>query len=790
MKNAKRAVYIAAALILIFFAMISAFTLYLTRNLNFDADEALFRDADEWGSTVLYASESRGSGELDNSYVPKKIDISGSLKKVYYPTSEISDFLKAGFVAVEDRRFFSHSGVDVKRTFKALINYLFRSEKLFGASTITQQVVKNISGDNEVSVTRKLSEIIRALNIEKKHTKDEILEVYLNVIPMSENIYGVGAASQAYFGKEPSELNAAEAATLIGITNAPTAYNPYSNPEACIKKRNSVLSVMYSEGVIDESEYNEALGSELSVRPREELRVVDSWFAETVISDVARDLAKKQGISESAARLMLSRGGYSIYTTMDIEVQRALEEYFENPDNFPREVARGLSYAMAVTDSKTGNLVGVVGNVGKKDANRLLNHATLPHTPGSVLKPIALYAPLIEKKKINWATVIDDVPTSFTKNEDGYTEYPHNSPNVYDGLITVKDALRLSKNTVAVKLCRMLGEREVFRMLRDDFGFDTLVEREVRENGVFTDIAISPMALGQLTNGASIRKLTEAFTSFAAGGVHKNARSYLAVTDYKGEVVLENKGEEKRIFSEDTAALMNKMLICVTESGTARGMTLPTVVDTAGKTGTSGGSRDKMFVGYTPYYAAGIWCGYASGNESVSGLSKSHLKIWDEVMTKIHGNIDFSNGKEHFSEAGLVKRAYCRDSGKIFSDSCIYDVRGSREEYGYFTLDNMPSGLCDRHVLCVYDAVGKGVSRGNCPKSDTVIVSLLKIPDRRFPKEIYITDAEYVYRDVEAKYEWCSEDDKPYFYYSLPNGDYAGLTKRKRQLNSGCPYHK
>ena len=790
MKGTKRAVYITATVMLVFAAVLSFFVVFVTRNINFDADEALFRDADEWGSTVLYASSARATGELDSSYTPVEINLSGNIKKVYYPTGEICDYLKDGFVAVEDRHFYSHGGVDIKRTFKAVLNYLFRSEKLFGASTITQQVVKNISGDNDLSVTRKLSEIIRAVNLEREHTKDEILEVYLNVIPMSENMYGVGAASRGYFGKEPSELSASEAAMLIGITNAPTAYNPYTNPEACLKKRNFVLSVMHTEGVINDVEYNEALASPLGVKPREELFTVDSWFAETVLFDVARDMSRKYGISESAAKIMLLRGGYSIYTTMNIEVQRVLEEYFENTDNLPSELSDGLGYAMAVTDTKTGDLIGIIGNAGEKQGNRLLNHALLPHTPGSVLKPLAIYAPLIEKKKINWATVLDDVPTDFISTGGGYTEYPHNSPNVYSGLITVKDALRLSKNTIAVRLCKMMGEREAYRGLIDNFGFDTLVEREVSEGGTFTDIAVAPMALGQLTRGVSIYKLTEAFGTFASGGIHRAARSYLAVFDHNGEAVLENKREEKRVFSEDTAAIMNKMLMGVTESGTARGMTLPTLVETAGKTGTSGGSRDKMFVGYTPYYTAGIWCGYTSGDGSVSGLSKSHLKIWDEVMTKIHEALDLSDGAERFSEAGLVRRSYCMDSGKIFSDNCIYDVRGSREEYGYFTLDNMPIGLCDRHILCAYDSIGKGVSRGGCPERDLVTVSLLKVFDRHFPCEIYITDAEYVYRDIDGRYEWCSDDDRPYFYYSLPEGEHVGISKRKRQLNSGCPYHK
>ena len=790
MKGKKRAVVITATVIFavagIVTVILAFLAVYISRNINFDADEALFEDADEWGSTVFYASENQGTS---GDYLPVEINLSGSVKKVYYPTDEISSYLKDGFVAVEDRRFYSHGGVDVKRTLKAIVNYIFRSEKLFGASTITQQVVKNISGDNEVTVGRKFSEIIRAINIEREYSKDRILEVYLNVIPMSENMYGVGIASRNYFGKEPSELTAAEAATLIGITNAPTAYNPYINPEACLKKRNSVLGIMYSEGVIGKDVYEQARSTPLTVLPREENTGVDSWFVETVIEDVTRDLANKYKVSETAARMMITRGGYSVYTTMDIALQRELEEYFENTDNFPSEISNGLGYAMAVTDSRTGNLVGIVGQPGKKQGNRLLNHATVPHIPGSVLKPIALYAPLIESRRINFATVLDDTPVYFNTGEAGYTEYPRNSPNVYSGLITVKDALRLSKNTVAVKLCMMMGEREVYRRLVDDFGFDTLVERETVDGKTLTDIAISPMALGQLTRGVSIYKLTEAFGVFPSGGILRKARSYLAVTDYKGETILENSTDEKRVFSEDTAAIMNKMLKSVVDDGTARGMTLPSLVEVAGKTGTSGGSLDKMFVGYTPYYTAGIWCGYTSGEGSVSSLSKSHLNIWDEVMTLVHSQIDLTE-ESHFSEAGLVKRPFCLDSGKIFSDNCIFDPRGSREEYGYFTLDNMPTGLCDRHVLCAYDSVTKGVSRGNCPDSDVVIVSLIKVSDRKFPKEVYVTDSEYVYRDIEGKYEWCSDEDKPYFYYSLPEGDYVGISKRKRQFNSGCPYHK
>ena len=781
MKGLRKAVKISAAVVLsitvltiIIFGCVLIFTY---KNINFDLDERLFESSRHYNSTTFFAADKEGG------YIP--IETSGSINKLHYPTSEISPLLKKGIVSVEDKIFFEHRGIDIKRTLLAAVNYIFKKEKVFGASTITQQVVKNISGDNKVKLSRKLAEIIRAGHIEKIYTKEEILELYLNVIPMGDNIFGVGAAAVAYFGKEPSELTAAEAATLIGITNAPTAYNPYSNPENCKNKRNIVLSVMYNDGIIDEEVYLEAKGTELSVIPREERDGrVDSWFTEAVIDEVSRDLAEEYSITESAAMLMLLGGGFSVYTTMDTDVQETLEYYFENKSNFPDEINNGLNLAMVVADSVTGDLVGVVGRVGKKTANRLLDHSRVPHIPGSTLKPIALYAPLIDEGVINSATVFDDVPVSFTKNGDEYREYPRNSPFVYDGLITVKDALRLSKNTVAVRLCNILSPRRVFDILRNEYGFESLAEREKTSDGrVITDIALSPMALGQLSYGVSLMKLTESYGVFPGDGVLKNMRSYTSVADYSGKVVLTKEKTEKRILKTGTARIMNTLLEGVVEDGTAGKITLCEIVDTAG-------SRDKTFIGYTPYYTAGIWCGYESGGGSVSGISPDHLEIWDTVMKDIHSErIKTEEYIKSFPLDGLVRLPFCKDSGEVFSDVCKYDPRGTRVDFGYFSPDNCPSEECTRHVMCLYDSLKKGIATESCPRENIVTVSLIKVWDRSFPKEIFVTDAEYVYRDVDGYVGFSSNPMQPFFYYTIPEGEFVGKSKREKQFNSGCEGH-
>ena len=536
----KRKILIIIASIIIVctvLAAASAFFIfaYYRKNVNAEYDELLFDREKGASSTVIYANSSYS----ENEYIPVKLDIGGQAKKIYYNLDEISDYLIYGFISVEDRSFYEHSGVDLRRTAYAAANYITGKGK-FGASTITQQLIKNISGDNEVSIQRKVTEMMRAYNVEKNHTKHEIMEVYLNVIPMGNEIYGVGAASEIYFGKSPSELSAAEAATLIGITNAPSAYDPYRNPEKCLEKRNRILQVMFSQGVIDNNELMLSLDTSLNISSKG-YESTDSWYVETVISDVVRDYAEKMKISESMARLFVLSGGFSIYTPIDLRIQGILDKVFTDTDYLSGEVKNGLNYSMIVMNPENGDILGIIGGAGKKTQNRILNQALVPHPPASTLKPIALYAPLIDSDVINWSTIFDDVPTSFTEKDGEVYEYPHNSPDRYDGLMTVKDAIKYSKNTIAIRAYNLRGAENIFNTLKYDYGFDTLVESRKNANGsILTDKAEAPLALGQLTDGVSLRKLTEAYTAFPSYGKKMQSRTYLYVTDKGGEVILKN----------------------------------------------------------------------------------------------------------------------------------------------------------------------------------------------------------------------------------------------------------
>lgn len=787
---------ILIALLLAFFIILGivvSFIAIYSATLDYSFDEALFSAAKSSNVTKLYYDAENGARSLD-TYVPEPYEeIYGITRKEWVFYTDISESFKNAFLAMEDRRFFEHSGVDVKRTLGAVLNYVFKFSGSFGGSTITQQVIKNISGDNEKSIKRKLNEIFRSVHIEKNHSKKEIFEMYMNIVEFGDGIIGVGEAAEYYFGKSAGELDYVDSATLVGMANAPTKYNPYKNPDLCREKRNRVLYSLFECGYINKEYYDSAKEMQLTVIKSENngLRV-NSWFCETVIEDASRALSDKLDVSVSVARKLLKSGGYKIYTTVSPEIQNIVEEYFENKDNFPNNVDTGLEFSMVISESQNGNLLAIVGGVGEKCGNRVLNYAETNITPGSTLKPLALYAPLLDAKKINWATVFDDVPVEFKKNDSGLLyAFPKNSPNVYDGLTTVKDALRVSKNTVAVRLYEMLGAEEIYKNLYDNFGFTSLVRSERRSDGaLISDLSASPLGLGQLTHGVSLRKLTESYNVFPNEGKLCKGRSFVAVFDSDGNLILENEAEENQVFSRESAEIMNKLLELVVDEGTAKGITLSDLVDTAGKTGTSGGGKDKLFIGYTPYFTAGIWCGYKGEKHSVSFLGKTHLDIWNDIAKEVYSTYEIFEEERHFSEEGLLYLPYCKDSGGDFSENCTLDVRGDRMEWGYFTSDNAPNGTCERHVIIRYDSLSEGIATDLCPAEDVINIALLKIEDRSFPYEIEITDAEYVARDVEDGINYPKSYSVPYFYEALSEGEYAGKSKGRKQFNSPCYIHR
>ena len=744
------------SLLFVAFSFFTVFYFYTLRSSGGELDETLFSLSKGSNATKYYYNCSKTGSVYTPAEAERVFHLSD--KKIWYSYGDFSPLMKKALIAVEDRRFFDHHGVDIKRTALAAINSLFHIKGKFGASTVTQQVIKNISGEREVSFKRKLKEIVRAYRLESRHSKEEILELYLNVVPMGEGIVGVGLGAENYFGKEPSELSVAEVATLIGIINAPTRYNPHENPEVCLRKRNEVLTVMEELGVITDSEYGSAIAEELCVKEKSVSNErISSWFAQTVNEDVIEALVSEKGITRELAERMVYSGGLSIYTTMDPNVQDILEEYYEKKENFPVNTKDGLDSAMVIYDAESGDLLGIVGSVGKKQAEHLLNLATVPHTPGSALKPIALYAPLINGGRINCATVFDDVPVVFKKSADTYIEYPKNYPNVYSGLTTVKDAIRLSKNTVAVRLYNMLGAEAIYNSLKNDFNFNTLVRRGLGDDGeVISDLASSPLALGQLSYGVSLRALTEAYSVFTGEGVYRKGRSFVAVYDSEGRLLLENKVKEKRVFRKETARIMNELLSGVVENGTASSITLKRLVDTAGKTGTSGDDKDRLFIGYTPYYTAGVWYGYRDSSKSLGALSKSHLAVWDEVMTRVHeyklGGLSDEEIKG-FSTAGLKRCEFCKDSGQSLSDACALDLRGERVDFGYFEPSNMPRGECKSHFVCLYDRENKCPAYEKSAPENIICAALVRGVKREFPKEIYVADQKYIFDFPEGEAE-------------------------------------
>lgn len=775
---------------LIVLVTVVGLSVYANKHISYALDDALFASAEGESVIRLYTKGVGADGE-PQSVLFEEVYL-GEYRKDCVDFDRVPDTVRAAFLAAEDRRFYEHHGVNVGRTVLAAVNALTKRSPTFGASTITQQVVKNISGDNEVTFQRKLSEILRAIHMEQMHSKDEIFSLYLNIIPMSENILGIAKASEVYFGKEVETLTYTQAATLAGIANAPTRYNPYLHPEECLAKRNRVLYAMMDAGYLTEDAYEACCREPLGIEERRaEQATVMSWFAETVLKEIEADLVAEAGMSAEAAHRYMMCGGFSVETTVDPEVQAILTRSFEDSACVPTDT-QGLSYAMCICDSMTGELVAIVGRQGEKTGNRLSNLASdIPHTPGSSLKPLALYAPLLNEKRIHAATVFDDVPTEFHKSGATYTAYPRNSPGVYQGLIPVCDALRLSKNTVALRLYAMRGAEAIYHTLRSDFDFDTVVRSAYTAGGSrVTDLAPAPLALGQLSYGVTLRKLTEAYTVFPSEGIKHEAKSYRRVWDGQGHVILEKKPTEKRVYSEECARIMNQMLSGVTESGTAKRITLKYSVDTAGKTGTSGNDRDRWFIGYTPYYTAGIWCGYENGAQAIGASGRSHLDIWDEVMRQVHAScLKDERAIRAFSTEGLIRQAYCKDSGERFTPTCAQDPRASRMAYGYFTPDNQPSVNCERHVLVPYDSLTSAVAHDGCPSEDVTYVALLDIRDRSFPCEVYVSDAQYVYRPMPEGVRLGESYDCPYFVHALEEGRFCGISIGKKQFNAACYWH-
>ena len=645
-------------------------------------------------STIYYLDSATGE------YV-EHLSLHGEENRILVTYDEIPEDLINATVAIEDQRFWKHNGVDWRRTLNGVL-LMFTGKDIQGGSTITQQLIKNFTQYDDVTVKRKITEIFRALEFDKTYSKEKIMEWYLNYIYLGEGCNGVATAARAYFDKDLSELTLAECASLISITNNPSLYNPYRYLENNQYRAKLVLSAMLEQGYIDQARYDEAvaeiddLASHLA-RGENESRptVIYNWHDEQVITDVINDLIDKYGYSETLATDLVNSGGLKIYSTVDPEIQAIVEEVYADRENLPLVSASGqrIQSAIVIIDPQ-GNVVGLAGAMGEKEKNRVWNYASRStRQPGSSIKMLSTYAPALELGLITPATVLDDYPVQLLSG----SAWPNNSYGYYKGLTDVSWAVQQSSNPVAVRVLEMLTPDASYDFMTNRFHITTLEPgREI--NGEYkSDIDVSPLALGGLTDGVRVIEMAAAYSVFPRDGMYIAPRTYTKVTqevDGQEVVLLDNTQDEpEAVISQETAWYVNDMLKKVVTSGTGTSAQIPGMT-VAGKTGSTNSNNDRWFVGYTAYYTAAVWVGYDTPERIKTSLANPAATMWQKVMSRVHEGLE---NKDFNTPDGLITVKYCKDSGMLATDACLQDPRGSRVGTAYLFQGDAPTESCTAH---------------------------------------------------------------------------------------------
>jgi len=687
-------------------------------------------------STELYYQEP-SSGEW-TMYHTLFLD---SENRIWADLEQIPKDLQKAVVAIEDKRFYTHKGVDWHGTARAIFSTIFGGS-VQGGSTITQQLVKNVTGDNQNTVKRKVMEIYRAQELEKRYEKDEILEAYLNEVYFGYSCYGVVTASLKYFNKDVSELSLAECASLIAITNNPSLYDPLQTDWGLENNRTRqllVLGAMLEQGKIDQAAYDAAkeenvvfsngytiLGGRVDVdtdkkddtdtdggdeQPEEETETAtssQSYFTDAVIEDVAAALVEKYGLTDSTNPVtgkvttafdqgvnMVYGKGYKIYTTQNPDYQKIAEEVCTDTSNLPYTSTYTNSYGdketeqlqvgMTIVDPYTGYVVAMVGGAGVKQYDRGWNWATSARQCGSAIKPISVYAPALDDGTINGASTIDDYPVMVLNG----SVYPKNANGRYKGLTPLHTAIARSTNTCAVRVVQEYGTSRSYDFMTNKLGFTTLTSQDAQQVG--------NMGLGGLDRGVTTEEMAAAFAAFANEGIYTAPRTFIRVEDADGNVILENEAKASVAMKDTTAALMNSLLQEVINGGTGYEGRI-SGMHVAGKTGTTNNDQDRYFVGYTPYYSCAVWVGYVH-NQRIVASGNPAASMWQKVMSRIHAELP---DKDFFSCSGLTYVKVCADSGLLATDSCAEDCRGSRVYSALVAADNAPSAYCNMHTSPIY----------------------------------------------------------------------------------------
>lgn len=643
-------------------------------------------------TAIVYAKDANGK-EVEVQQLNKKEN------RIWVDLTDIPEDLKKAIILSEDERFEKHYGVDFKRTIYAFgMLIINRDRSAGGASTISQQLVKNITGkmsSGERTIQVKIQEIITALNLERNYSKDRILECYLNYIALDNNINGVQTGAKYYFGKDVSELSLDECTALAVISKSPTTYNPIKNPAKNKERRQRAYNKMLKEGYITQAQYDEVYNKELVLakentvldNPNANKKKYQSWFIDSLINQVVDDLCKEYNYSKENATQLLYTGGYRIHSTMEIETQNILENYFANENNFKPKSYKSnkpLPEAYMTIMDYDGNIVATVGGKGEKKGDRLLNRSFSAQRPaGSTMKPLAVYTPAFEQDIINWSSIYED---SFVQNKENKPDGPINWPNNYnkrfDGLMTIIDALKVSKNTIPVRIVNQLTPQASFDYVYKDLHLESLVP-----TGGNNNVNAASLALGD--GGSTLVELVGAYQIFGNGGYYIEPKMYTKVYNADGKVVLDVTNRKKsQVMSPQTAYIMNKGLWHVVNDGGSGRNARMDKWEVIGKTGTSNDKKDLLFMGATPYYVAGIRYGY-DNNDIIVNEGVDTKIVWKAIMEKIHKGKN--PAKFELDSEGVVEYDYCTQSGGIAHAGC------PNKKKGYYKLDgNMPS-LCTMH---------------------------------------------------------------------------------------------
>ena len=570
----------------------------------------------------------------------------GEENRIWVSLKKMPENLQNAFIAIEDEDFLKHHGVDWQRTIMAVLNQVFKFSSVdFGASTITQQLIKNITWDNEKVYSRKVREIVRAMFIETELSKDEILEAYLNTIALGNGINGVEVAANYYFNKDVSELSLAESAAIAAITKNPSKYNPARSMEENRARRRTVLSKMYELGHISYEEYQAAYYEEITLdfSQKETLDTdINDYFVDTLIEQVIEDLSEKYKCNTAIASQMFYNGGFKVYSTMNPKIQSTMEAVYQDRKRYFSEQRRNedgemedVQSAMTVMDYE-GHIVGIVGGVGEKTVNRGLNRADVPRQPGSTMKPLGVYSLAIENDIADYTSTVLDKPIKHYYSDGRWG--PREWFGDYMGEVPLNYALRRSMNAVPVRLMDDVGIENSYTFLTEKLKFKHLVK---------ADKNASSLALGGCTYGITPIESASAFAIFGNGGVYHKPTTYYKIVGISGEVILEEDSDGERAISESTATIMNHLLreVVYADGGTGRlvgGFNWR--MKCYAKTGTTSDTKDSWLVGGTPYYVGSVWYGF-DHNLRVYNTSAAKT-VWRDIMHEIHKDLEIIEFKD------------------------------------------------------------------------------------------------------------------------------------------------